>query len=97
MFVSNVTTLIVLNEEMNDIIKIVKSLEESGLSVKRVRETMKNKKKEQKVGLLNMLLGTLGASLLGNLLTGKGVERSKILGQGVMRGGEGTIRAGHDF
>ena len=44
-----------------------------------------------------MLLGTLGASLLVNLLTGKGVKRSKITGQGVMRAGEDTIRAGQDF
>ena len=62
-------TSIISNEEMNDITKIVKSLEESGLLTKGVSETIKNKSKEQKVGLLTMLLGTLGASLLGNLLT----------------------------
>ena len=52
--------------------KIVKSLEESGLLIKGVSETIKNEAKEQKAGFLRMLLGTLGASLLGNLLTGKG-------------------------
>ena len=57
---------------MNDIMKTVKSLEESGLLVKGVSETIKNEAKDQKGGFLRMLLGTLGASLLGNLLTGKG-------------------------
>ena len=65
-----VTTLIISNEEMN-IMKIVKSLEESGLLMKTVSETIKNKAKEQKKGFLGMLLGTLGASLLENLLTVK--------------------------
>ena len=73
MFVSGTTTLIISNEEMNDIMKIVKFLEESGLSIKGVSETIKNEAKGQKDGFLGMLLGTLGASLLGNLLTGKGV------------------------
>ena len=50
--------------------------------------------KEQRGGFLALLLCTLGASLLGNLLTGKGVKQSKIPGQGVIRAGEGTIRAG---
>ena len=79
--------LIISNEEMNDIMKIVKSLEESGLLIKGVSQTIKNEAKEQKGGFLGMLLGTLDASLLGNLLTGKG----KI------RAGEGTVRAGQDF
>ena len=65
-----VTTLIISNEEMN-IMKIVKSLEESGLLMKTVSETIKNKAKKQKKGFLGMLLGTLGASLLENLLTVK--------------------------
>ena len=73
MFVSGTTTLIISNEEMNDIMKIVKFLEESGLSIKGVSEAIQNEAKEQKDGFLGMLLGTLGASLLGNLLTGKGV------------------------
>ena len=72
MFGSGNTTLIISNEEMNNIMKIVKSLEESGLLIKEVSETIKNEAKEPKVGFLSMLLGTLGASLLGNLLTGKG-------------------------
>ena len=72
---------------MNDIIKIVKSLEESGLLIKGVSKTIKNEGKEQKGGFLGMLLGTLGASLLRNLLTGKGT----------IRAGKGTIRAGENF
>ena len=84
MFGSGVTTLIISNKEMNDIMKIVKSLEESGLLIKSISETIKNEVKIQKGGFLGMLLGTLGASLLGNLLTGKGTVRA----------GEGTIRAG---
>ena len=66
------TTLIISNDEINDIIKIIKSLEDSGLLLKGVTEAVQNKVKEKKGGFLSMLLGTLGASLLGNLLTGKG-------------------------
>ena len=84
---ANRTTLIILNEEMNDIMKIVKSLEESGLLIKGASEAIKNEAKEQKGGFVEMLLGTLGASLLGNLLTGK----AKI------RAGEGAIRASLHF
>ena len=68
MFGSGFTTSIISNEEMNDIMKIVSSLEESGLLIKGVRETIKNEAKEQKGGFLSMLLGTLGASLLGSTL-----------------------------
>ena len=64
------TTLITSNYETEDIIKIVNSLEDSGLLLKGVTEPVKNKVKEQKGGFLSILLGTLGASLLGNLLTG---------------------------
>ena len=60
------------NEKMNDIMKIVKYLKESGLLIKGISEGIRNGVKEQKGGFLGMLLGTLGASLLGNLLTGKG-------------------------
>ena len=81
------TTLTISNEEMNDIMKIVKLLEESGLLKKGVSKTIKTDVKEQKGGFLGMLLGTLGATLLGNLLTGKGT----------IRAGEGTVRAGQDF
>ena len=63
------TTLIISNEKISDIMKTVKFLEESGLLIKGVSDTIKNKAKEQKGGFLSMLLGTLDASLLGNLLT----------------------------
>ena len=81
------TTLIISNEEMNDIMKIVKSLEESGLLIRGVSETIKNEIKEQKGGLLSMLLGTLAARMLGSALTVRGV----------IRAGEGTTRAGENF
>ena len=68
---SGFTTLIISNKEMEDIVKIAKSLEDSGLLIKVVSETIKNEAKEQKGEFLGMLLGSLGASLLGNLLTGK--------------------------
>ena len=66
------TALIMSNDETHDIIKIVKSLEDSGSLLKGVTETVQNEVKEQKGGFLTTLSGTLGASLLGNLLTGKG-------------------------
>ena len=69
---SHNATLIISNNEMEDIIKILKSLENSGLLLKGVTETVQNEVKEEG-GFLSMLLGTLGASLLGNLLTGQGV------------------------
>ena len=73
---SGTATLIISNDEMEDIIKIVKSLEDSGLLLKGVTETVQNEVKEQKGGFLSMLLGTLGASLLGNILAGKGINRT---------------------
>ena len=99
----NSTTLIVSNDEMDDILKIVKSLENSGLLLKGVSETIQHEAKEQRGGFLSMLLGTLSASLLGDILSkglsGKGVIRAaegKIrAGKGVIRAGEGTIRAGY--
>ena len=87
MFRSGYTTLIISNEEMNDIMKIIKSLGESSLLIKEVSETIKNEAKEKKGGFPRILLGILGAILLGNLLTGKGTIRAC----------EGTIRAGQDF
>ena len=87
MFGSGVTTLIISNEEMNDIMTIVKSLEESGLLIKDVSETIKNEAKEHKGRIFIMLFGTIGASLLGNLLTGKET----------IRAGEGTIRRGQNI
>ena len=74
---------------MNDILKIVKSLENSRLLLKGVSETIQHEAKEQRGGFLSMLLGTLGASLLGGILS-KGLP-----GKGVIRAGEGTIRAGY--
>ena len=68
----NNTTLIISNKDVDDLIKILKSLEDSGLLLKGITESVQNEIKEQKGGFLSMLLGTLGASLLGNLLTGKG-------------------------
>ena len=62
---------------MNDIIKIVKSFEDSGLFLKGVTETVQNEVKEQKGEFLSMLLGTLGASSFGTLLTGKKKNRSR--------------------
>ena len=82
---SGMTTLIISNDEMDDILKIVKSLANSGLLLKGVSETIQHEAKEQRGGFLSMLLGTLGASLLGDTLSGKGV----------IRAGEGTIRAGY--
>ena len=72
---------------MRDIMKIVKTFEESGLLIESVSKTIQNEAKEQKGGFLGILLGTFGASLLGNLLTTKRV----------MRAGEGTVRVGQDF
>ena len=70
------TTLIISNEEMNDIMKIVQALEDSSILLKGVTKTVENETKEQKGGLLSMLLGTLGTTLLGNLLTGKRIVRA---------------------
>ena len=76
MFGSGTTTLIISNDEMNDILKIVKSPEDSGLLLKAVSETIQHEAKEQRGGFLGMLLGTLGASLLGNILSGKDLIRA---------------------
>ena len=72
----NSTTLIISTKDMEHLIKIVKSLEDSGLLLKGVTESVQNEVKEQKGGFLSTLLGTLGASLLGNLLTGKEVNKN---------------------
>ena len=77
--------LIIEQEDMNDIMKIIKALENSGILLKGVSKTIKNETKEQRGGFLNMLLGTLGASLLDNLLTGR---------KSIMRAGDGIVRAG---
>ena len=70
---------------MKDIMKFIEALENSGILVNGVSKTIENGTKEQRGGFLSMLLGTLGASLLGNLLTG---------GKGIMRAGNGIVRAG---
>ena len=82
-FGSGVTTLKISNKEMNEFMKIVNSLEESGLLIKRVSQTIKNEGKKIIEGFLGILLDTLGASLLNNLLAGKGTIRAV----------EGTARA----
>ena len=76
--------LIIEQEDMKDIMKIIKARENSGILLKGVSKTIKNETKEQRGGFLSMLLGTLGASLLGNLLTG---------GKGIVREGDGIVRA----
>ena len=88
---SGTTALIIPNEEMNDLIKIVQALEDSNILLKGVTKTFKNYKKKQKGGFLNMLLGTLGASLLGNLLSGKGIVKA---GYGNKKG-KGIVKAGY--
>ena len=81
--------LIIEKEDMNDIMKIIKALEISGILLKGVTKTIENETKEQKGGFLSMLFVTLGASLLGNLLTGgKGIVRA---GDGIVRAGEGNV------
>ena len=79
----NNTILIISNDELKDIIQIVKSREDSGLLFKEITEIIKNQAKESRVGFLSMLLGTLGVSLLGNMLAGRGKNRA----------GEGAIKA----
>ena len=84
--------LIIEQEDMNGIMKIIKVLENSGILLKGVSKTIKNETKEERGGFFSMLLGTLGASLLGNLLTGgKGIMRA---GDGIVRAGDGIVRAG---
>ena len=74
---------------MQDLLKIVKSLEDSGILLDGITETVKNEVKEEKGGFLSMLLVTLGGSLLGDLLT------KNLSDRGVVRAGEGIIRVGY--
>ena len=78
---NNNTTLIISNDEMGDILKIVKSLEDSGVLLKGVSETIQHEAKQQRGGFISMLLGTLGASLPGDVLSkglsGRGVKLVK--------------------
>ena len=73
---SGTRILIISNEEMNGIVKIVQALEDSKILLKRITKIIENETKEQKGGFLRMLLGTLGTNLLGNMLTGKGILRT---------------------
>ena len=90
--------LVIEQEDMNDIIKIIEALENSGILLKVVTKTIENETKEQRGGFLSILLGAVGASLLGNLLTGgKGIVRagegsvaSRAKGEGIVRAGEGS-------
>ena len=86
---SGTITLIISNEEMNDIIKFVQALEDSNILLKEVTKTVQNEVKKQKGGFFSMLLGTLGASFLGNLLTGKRIYRAGK-GEGIVRAGYGN-------
>ena len=89
----NNTIPIIPNDEMKDIIEIVKSLEDSGFLPEGVSETIQNKAKEQRGGYLSMLLGTLGVSLLGNILAGKGINRA---GEGIARAEYGNKRQDYE-
>ena len=94
----SVIKLIIEEEDMKDIMKIIEALENSGILLKGVSKTIENETKEQRGGFLSFLLGALGASLLGNLLTGgKGIMRagegsvaSRAKGEGIVRAGEGS-------
>ena len=96
MFGSGTTMLIISNEEVNENMKIIKSLEESASLIECISETIKSETNKQKGGFLGMLLSTLGASWLGNLLTGIGTIRA---GEGPIATGWGQckIRSGQDF
>ena len=96
MFGSGTTTSIIFNEEMNDIMKIIKYLEEFGLFRKVFSKTIENETKEPKKGFSNMLLGQLGATLLGNLLSGKGTIRAGEIAIATSRR-QGLIRVVQDF
>ena len=84
-------TTIISNKEMNNIIKVVKALEDSNILLRGVTKTIKNETKEQNGGFLSILLGFLGASLLGHLSAGKGIVRA---GSGSKKG-NGIVRAGY--
>ena len=73
---SGTITLMISNEEMNDIMKIVQALEDSNILPQAVTKTLKNETKEQKAGFLSMLLDTSGPSLLGHILAGKGIVKA---------------------
>ena len=92
---SGTTTPTVSNDEMEDMMKIVKSLEDSELLLlKGVSKKIQNEAEEQKGGFLSMLFGTLGARLLGNMLTGKGITRAGYA-LDKLKKEKGVIRAGY--
>ena len=91
---SGTTTLMILTDEMKDKIKTVKYLEDSGLLLIGVSETIQSEAKDQKGGFLGMLLGTLGANVLGNILAGKRMNRA---GEGFIRAGYGSSIKNKDF
>ena len=91
---NNTATLIISNNAMEDIIKTVRFLEGSGLLLKEITEAVQNEVKKQKGRFLSMLLGTLGANLLGNLLTGRGINKAGK-DAGINRAGEGIVRTGY--
>ena len=84
---SGMNTLITSSKEMEDLMKIVKSIEESSLVIKGICEGSESKAKEQKDRFLGPILGAVAAALFGNLLAAKGVIQAC----------EGTIRGGQDF
>ena len=99
----NYTLLIISNNEMKKIVKIVESFEDSGFLPEGVGKTIQNEVKEQRGGFLSISLGILGANLLGNNLADKGVNRTR---EGVIaktaskeskseRQGQGIVRAGY--
>ena len=90
-YVSGMTKLIISNEEMKDVVKVVKYLEESSLLTKDVSETIENEANNQS-GLVGILLGTLAASVIGNVL----IVKAQIPGQGITRAVKGAIRAGEE-
>ena len=95
---------IIEQEDINDIIKIIVALENSGILLKGVTKTIENETKKKRGGFLSMLFSTLGASLLGNLLTGgkrlaragEGSVGSRAKGEGIVRAGEGSV-ASRDY
>ena len=86
---SETNTLITSNDDLNDIMQIIQALEDSSILLKGVTRSVATQTKEQKGEFLSMLLGTLGTSLLGNLLTGKGMLRA---GEGILHAGEGHFK-----
>ena len=90
-YVSGMTKLIISNEEMKDVVKVVKYLEESSLLTKDVSETIENEANNQS-GLVGMLLGTLAVSVIGNVL----IVKAEVPGQGITKAVKGTIRTGEE-